>query len=170
LFRKCESLRSVRIPEKLEYIGTMVFSECRALEEISLPTDVKLVASGAFTGCDALVGENQLVIVNQTVHHCHPDAVDVVIPNGVTNISRESFAECRHLKRLLIPSSVTVIGWSKWTGVTKDYVFTKSKNLTIYTPSESFAGKYAKVNRIPVIHIKEECSDFLEIEGMKDEH
>lgn len=160
LFRKCDHLCNVGMPEKPEYIGAEAFSECHALEEISLPTEVKLVATNAFVGCDALVGENQLVIVNQTVHHCHPDAVDVVIPNGVTNISRESFAECRRLKRLLIPSSVTVIGWSKWTGVSKDYVFTKSKNLTIYTPAESFADQYAKVNRIPVIHIEENCTDF----------
>ena len=154
MFRKCEQLCSVSLSAALEAIGEEAFSGCCSLREISLPAELKSIGESAFAGCDALAGEDHLVIVNQTVQHCHSDAENVVIPDGVTGIGRAAFDNCRKLKNLVIPSSVTQFGF--FYGLDWDYLFNAcKKHLTIYTQPNSRAAEFAKTNRITVKYIKD---------------
>lgn len=153
-FRDCEQLCSVSLSAELEAIGEDAFSGCGSLREISLPEALKMIGQSSFAGCDALAGENHLVIVNQTVQHCHPDAENVVIPDGVTGIGRDAFDSCRKLKNLVIPSSVTRFGY--FLGGDWGYLFNAcKKHLTIYAQPNSCAAKYAKTNGITVKYIKD---------------
>lgn len=154
VFRKCEQLCGASLSEELESIGVDAFSGCCSLREISLPAELKSIGESAFAGCDALAGEDHLVIVNQTVQHCHSDAENVVIPDGVTGIGRAAFDNCRKLKNLVIPSSVTQFGF--FYGLDWDYLFNAcKKHLTIYTQPNSRAAEFAKTNRITVKYIKD---------------
>jgi hypothetical protein len=154
MFRGCDWLCSVSLSAELESIGVDAFSGCYSLREISLPAELELIGESAFAGCDALAGENHLVIMNQTVQHCHPDAENVVIPDGVTGIGRDAFDSCRKLKNLVIPSGVTRFGF--FYGLDWDYLFDAcKKHLTIYAQPNSCAAKYAKTNGITVKYIKD---------------
>ncbi len=63
----------------------------------------------------------------------------VVIMNGVTNISSNSFKYCSMLKSITIPNSVISISNSAFEGC---------ESLTIKCKSGSYAEKYAKLNGI----------------------
>ena len=154
VFRRCEQLCSASLSAELESIGEEAFAECCSLREIALPAELQSIGSCSFAGCDALAGEDHLVIVNQTVQHCHPDAENVVIPDGVTGIGWHAFDNCRNLKNLVIPSGVTRFGY--FLGGDWGYLFNAcKKHLTIYAQPNSCAAKYAKTNGITVKYIKD---------------
>lgn len=53
-FNICTSLRSITMPETLEYIGMYAFQECSALSEVTVPDNVQRVDMAAFAYCASL--------------------------------------------------------------------------------------------------------------------
>lgn len=78
------------------------------------------------------VGESQFMY-NETVE-------SVEIPNTVQILGGFAFAGCTNLKQVIIPSSVTEIGFG---------IATESKNMVIYGEKDSYVQEYAKENKIP---------------------
>ena len=68
----------------------------------------------------------------------------LTIPDSVTAIGEEAFADCGKLKVLVIPGSVTRI---------EDNAFDCCEDLTIHAPEGSYAQSFAKENNIPFIAI-----------------
>lgn len=68
------------------------------------------------------------------------DICSVVIPDGVTEIGEDAFAWCYELRSIVIPESVSEICWSTFKGC---------ENLTIHAPSGSYAETYANENEFP---------------------
>ena len=52
-FKECKSLRSIDLPEQLEYIGKQCFYGS-ALETIRLPPSLKIIGKDAFQQCENL--------------------------------------------------------------------------------------------------------------------
>lgn len=65
-------------------------------------------------------------------------------------IEGKAFAECTNLKKIMIPSSTSVIAEDAFTGC---------DSLTIYTPEGSFADEFAKTHNIPVVHTARSIKD-----------
>ena len=53
MFSNCNSLRSVEIPDGVEYIGKKCFADSK-VEEITLPSTLKEIGEDAFTCCRKL--------------------------------------------------------------------------------------------------------------------
>lgn len=53
-FRNCTSLKSISIPETVEFIGNQAFRGCSALERINIPKSVKAIYPLAFADCTSL--------------------------------------------------------------------------------------------------------------------
>ena len=156
LFRECSQLSSVSLPKSVEKIRVGAFFGCCSLEEISLPAELNSIEVNAFTGCDGLAAENQLVVMDQVLHHCHGDAENVVIPDGVKLIAGQAFESCSKLKNLFIPACVIQIGNFGELGNWKDYMFMKCKeNLTIHALPNSCGAKYAKTHGITLKYAKD---------------
>lgn len=95
-----EFIRNVQVPAELGgqpvvEIGPQAFGASKAHSEsfvgcVVLPDSVKRIADGAFSG--------QLVMT------------DVRLPNGLEEIGRQAFYDCRGLRSLSIPDSVRLIG------------------------------------------------------------
>ena len=52
-FMKCHNLKSIQLPERLEYIGKLCFEES-ALESIILPDALKIIEESTFYECESL--------------------------------------------------------------------------------------------------------------------
>lgn len=50
-FSDCDTIKSVTIPEGVEYIGEEVFLACTSLETINIPNTVTSIGSNAFGEC-----------------------------------------------------------------------------------------------------------------------
>lgn len=116
-FANCESLVSITIPESVTSIGNGAFQECKALSGVNIPQRVTKISDWVFAGCKSLT--------------------DVQIPEGVQQIGVLAFSSCPSLKSLVVPKSVTSIGMT---------AFGSCDSLTVYTPEDSYAWRYAKAD------------------------
>lgn len=131
----------VYIPNGLAFIGDDAFRKSN-VRRCTVPKDCRHIGDGAFEGCGGLADNKGLVIVNGIIFDCFFGGCDVVIPDGVTVISRGAFSDRQTLRSVLIPSSVVTI---------RDEAFRYCENLTIHAPAGSYAEQYAKENNIPCV-------------------
>lgn len=101
LFRKCEVLSSITIPDSITSVGEDAFSNTPWFESKQ--------------------AENPLVIVNNLLIDGKNCSGDIVIPDGVKYITGCAFCECSDLTSVTIPDSVISIDYS---------VFLYCENLT----------------------------------------
>ena len=96
LFRNCDNLTSLTIPDSVTTIGDRAFSGCDSLTSVTIPNRVTTIGNSAFSGCRSLTS--------------------VTIPDSVTTIGNSAFSECRSLTSVTIPDSVTTIGKYAFSG------------------------------------------------------
>ena len=111
-FEQCTNLRSLKLPNSLEEIGSMTFSLCTSLQNISLPPNLYYIGMSAFYGCTSLG--------------------NFTLPPNLYYIDMQAFDECTGLTHMTFPSSVRTIGAN---------AFMKCVNLTEVTfPEDSIAA------------------------------
>ncbi|MEI3188239.1 MAG: leucine-rich repeat protein [Lachnospiraceae bacterium] len=91
VFRECNRLQLIVLPEKLEKVGPRAFYKCKELDGIQFPATLKEIEEEAFY-------QNGLT--------------ELHLPNGLVKISDSAFFKCTQLEYVRIPESVKIIG--KW--------------------------------------------------------
>lgn len=89
-FSKCQTLKTVVIPESVSAIGGYAFYECTELSSIKLQERVVSIGRSAFQGCFSLP--------------------DIVLPNSVTTIGGDAFNDCMKLSNVVLSKNVEKIG------------------------------------------------------------
>ena len=154
----CSALESIEIPSGVESIGSYAFDGCSGLKSLVIPASVTSIGFRAFWGC------TDLHDVTHPGWKCDLNFsnltnVNVVIADGVTNISGSAFSGCKGIASVTIPSSVTSIGsyaFENCSGLTSvtipssvtsigDYAFSGCSGLTSVTIPSSVTsiGSYA---------------------------
>lgn len=104
-FNTCTKLVSVSFPEgdgALTTVYTYVFSGSESLESINLPHGTPTtINTGVFNNCYALSS--------------------VTLGNGTIKVSSQAFNNCKALKELVIPASVTICGYSTTSAFSGEY-------------------------------------------------
>ncbi len=80
VFRGCEELKTVTIPDSLIEIGERAFFECSSLTSAEIPSSVVNIEYGAFQECKALT--------------------KVILPHSIKNIGKRAFDMCDSLKEV----------------------------------------------------------------------
>ena len=164
-FFGCPGLTSINIPETVTSIGDMAFIGCTRLTSITIPKSVTSIGESAFSDCSNLTSitipnytsiggnafnetkwyENQpddLVYIGIALYKYKgtmPEKTNIVIKEGIKEISGSAFANCSGLTSITIPNSVTSIG---------KHAFRNCSDLTSITISNSLTsiGMYAFSN------------------------
>lgn len=133
LFQYCGQLAGITFPDSLEHIGENAFSDCVALESIKIPKEVHSLGSyhdsNPFDGCTALKEikvdseNNDYISVNGILYEkdykggieslvvCPTGKQgEIVIENGIKEISADSFGGCKFITTVEIPNTVAKIG------------------------------------------------------------
>ncbi len=106
------SLRSVKLPDTITYIGSRAFAECAYLESISIPPSVITIRESAFEGCKSLRSASlpgSICEVAPSLFSRCESLRSVSIPPSVTSIGRGAFKGCCSLKSLAVPKPVREI-------------------------------------------------------------
>jgi len=126
-FLNCEALISINIGNSVKVICNSAFSGCPALKSVTIGNEIASIGEKAFLGCTELTGVyitdiSKWCEISFSNHDSNPlyyakklyiDGVlvtELVIPNGVTEISSYAFYGCTEIKSVTIGESVTSIG------------------------------------------------------------
>ncbi len=123
-FQECSEITKVTLPDTITRISWYAFSHATALKGINIPNGVKYIGENAFSYCEQL----KEIAIPDTVTHIGKIAFaytaleNVVIPESVVYTDTNNtggknlftaeglFENCRSLKSVTLPSSITEIG------------------------------------------------------------
>lgn len=119
-FSSCYSLKTIKVSENLKLIGTNAFFNTPALEKIDFPATLEEIGVYAFCGSGL-------------------KSVTIPTNSALTSLTDYVFYQCRNLKEVTLPDTVTDI---------KETTFASCPNsIVIKAPSGSYAEQYAADNK-----------------------
>lgn len=163
-FKSCESLKKITIPNAITTIEESTFEGCSSLSEVAIPDNVVNIESNAFSGCTGL----KKVQISDIAKWCNIDfngsdktnpltyaerlylnndeVVELIIPNKVTHIKKNTFYNCKSLKKIEIHKDLEQIGTNAFEGCDNiDVVYNFSPYFTVdKTDNNGGIGKNAK--------------------------
>ena len=107
------SLKNIKIPNSITFIGAWAFAYCIALTSMTIPDSVTTIGNSAFESCFGLTSVtigNGVTSIGDSVFSGCSGLISAAIGNSVTSISYQAFYNCRSLTKVTIPDSVTTIG------------------------------------------------------------
>ncbi len=162
-FYQLSTIKSITLPDTVEFIGKFAFAGCTALEEIVIPASVTYIDDYAFQGCTALKSvkfEGALVtsIGNFAFLGCTA-LEEITLPSGLESIGNQAFGSCEKLSSMEMPSTLKSIGslaFHNCEGLDApealkltasiesigDYAFSGINKDNIFAPEGSYAANY----------------------------
>ncbi len=112
-FASNKTLKSVVIPDTVEYLGVMSFMSCEALETVQFSANLRVIGQSAFFYCRALkeviLPDSLQELENEAFLACYA-LEKVKLPANLEKINDATFFSCRNLSDITLPSSVREIG------------------------------------------------------------
>ena len=106
-FSGCVSLARADLPEGLETLGPAAFFGCRGLRSIRLPEGLESVGRRVFRGCFGLADEQGFLILNGVLYDHFGSRGPVTVPDGVTRIAPNAFADRSGITDIRLPDGLT---------------------------------------------------------------
>ncbi len=121
-FLNCNKVKEVVIPDTVTQIGYMAFANCTALSSVTLPQNAPDTPEGQngyrgeiFSGCTSLtsvtIPKNWDRIDGYMFNGSKITALDLSECTKLATISRFAFYECEDLETVVLPDSLTGIGY-----------------------------------------------------------
>ena len=140
-----ESVEHEGVTHSVTSIGNSAFYNCSGLTSVTIGNGVTSIGNSAFSGCSGLTSVHISDIAawcnidfefysSNPLYYAHhlylngEEVKDLVIPNSVTSIGYSAFRGCSGLTSVTIPNSVTSIG---------EYAFYNCSSLTSVTIGNS---------------------------------
>ena len=123
-FQSCSGLKEVTLPDSLTTLGTNTFYGCTSMRKVTLAKNLSAIGNNTFYNCKALttinwpanIQTNKLTIGENAFNSCIGLTGKLVIPEGVTKISANAFANCTGITEIVLPSTLTELGTGAFTG------------------------------------------------------
>lgn len=133
--------KTYEIPYKTRIIGKHAFFLCDSLELVTIPSSITHMENNPFSGCSHLKLINRsprYVIQDDVIYNKNKtqvvgalNSIDtdcLALPETVTTICRNSFWNCRGLRKIVFPKSLRTIGYNPFIGCTNIEFVSHSEN------------------------------------------
>lgn len=108
------AVKSVNLPESLEYIDDDAFNDLKSLKTIKFPAHPLSFGKSVFKGCDGLKDENGCIVVQKTLFDFCSDSKEAFLPESLEKIDVGAFF-FKQVTKIHIPESVTDIAANAFT-------------------------------------------------------
>lgn len=119
-FYQCSSLKSVKFPNSVKYIGKYSFEMCENLTTLTLPNSLINIEEEAFYDCKKLESLNlpgSLESIGQSAFSSCERLTTLTIPGSVETIGNRAFQNCENIETLTISEGVKSIGYYAFAGL-----------------------------------------------------
>lgn len=131
-FEECKNLKQISIPENVTEIQYAVFRGCESLEKIDIPDTIEKIGGNSFKWTKWYANQKDGVVYAGKVLYNYkgtmPKGTTVTVKAGTKGISSFAFADEENLKAIIIPDGVTNIG---------DYAFHNCPSMTTISIPDS---------------------------------
>lgn len=149
-FNRCTNLQSITLPDALESIDGWAFSGCTSIKSVVIPKGAKEIDNSVFRNCPNLTSivvsednpiydsrENCNAIIRTSTNELVLGNHSSTIPNTVRRIGHAAFYDCKDLKAIYIPDSVTYIANQVFEGCTNLTSIVVAKGNPVYDSREN---------------------------------
>ena len=157
------SVKSVKLPDSVTFIGEGAFINCEKLEKISLPMGVKEIKKDAFSQCFSLkevkLSGTVTLVGGNAFFSCK--SLEKIDLSGVGEIEFSAFRECKKLSSITLSESLETIGESAFFGC----VALKEINIpssVSYIGYDAFSG----CSGLTKIGVQENSKYFASVDGV----
>ena len=154
VFKNCNKLESITIPDSIKTIEAGAFNEHKTLKRVSLPAGIS-IGGRAFYHCESL--ENVTVRKDSEAGSSAPENAEIgeeafaecrklthmEVPDGVKTIGVRAFDLCQAMKTIKIPDSVVKIEWCAFNHCNALEEITLSANHPVSIGHNAFRYCYA---------------------------
>ena len=165
-FRQCSNLKYVILPDTLITIGQEAFNSCSKLESINFVNSIEIIEAYAFSACknlkiDNLSLPNLKSLGNGAFGFCEK-LINVEDLGSITTIpatngsnSSKTFINCKGLKKVKIPQTVTTLGTTE----TPFFGCNALEQVIIYaeTPPSCGANSIFNTASLKAIYVPDGC-------------
>lgn len=136
--------KSLELPKSVKIIGKHAFYLCDRFERIVLPSSLEKMENNPFSGCsklELLSKSNAYRIQDDVIYNGFMTAVignlnrikskNLVIPEGVKTINRNSFWNCKGIEKITLPESLEDIGYNPFVSCSNIHFESKSKHFNV---------------------------------------
>ena len=139
-FSDCTSIKKIAIGKTVTQIGNNAFDGCTSLTTISLPDNVRSIGENAFydTGYynNIFNWEDKVLYIDNYLIKALTSITSCEIQKGTKTIADYAFYNCRELTSIIIPDSVTSMGYAAFyfcSGLTEVTIGKGIKSIESYT-------------------------------------
>ena len=141
-FSGLPSIQEIVLGNEVREIGSYAFQNCTGLTSVIIPNSVSSIGNGAFQNCTGL---KKVEINCASVENWFsglPSIQEIVLGNEVREIGSYAFYDCTGLTNIIIPNSVTSIGYCAFIGCSN---LRKVMNFSefIFRKGDSYHGNVA---------------------------
>lgn len=112
-FSSCNSLRKIRLSERISEIKERTFMNCTALRDISLPEGITTIGEKAFSGCESLKNislPTKLKLLDDCAFQCCNSLQNIIFSEELESMGKYVFSDCVLLENIALPDTITYIG------------------------------------------------------------
>ena len=121
-FAGLKKLRTIVLPDSVDYMGESAFKGCIALKNINIPSRMTYVPRYAFAGCTSLGSitiPESVTKINEYAFAGCSSLGSVAMNDGTTWIDHYAFAGCTSLAEIMLPEALEYLSMEAFTGCEK---------------------------------------------------